>query len=180
MVSRKMNNCSDLLKYKLSGILDEWQDCDFPSRYEIESSARELLEWKKANGIASFWDERVTMLTATLDDALGQGIKTIEMFAEVAGIEVISLGILQSPETIIDSCTKLRPSLLGLTVLRTYAYDDLLLIGKSIPTTVKFIAGGGPFLQTETELVRQARIDFVARDVTSFLDFLLTFQPDDA
>lgn len=174
-----MNENSDLLRHKLSGILDEWQVCDFPSRYEIEASAHELLDWKQANGIISLWDRRVTMLTATLDDALGQGIKIIEMFAEIAGIEVTPLGILQSPDTIIASCTELRPSFLGLTVLRTYAYDDLLHIGKSIPATVKLIVGGGPFLQTETELIEKAGVDFIARDITSFLDFLLAFQPDD-
>ncbi len=175
-----MNNSSTLLRKKLSDLLEQWQVGGFPSRYEIESTALELLEWKQTTGISGLWNQPPSMITATLDDALGKGIEIIQMFAELAGIKVIPLGILQSPDTIVNQCNNHCPSFLGLTVLRSDAYEDLEYIGHNIPPNTLLIVGGGPFLQSDPELAIRAKIHFIAHDVAAFLQFVLNFQPTDA
>lgn len=175
-----MNPPSALLREKLSDLLEQWQFSGLPSRYEIESAAQELLVWKQTVGISGLWNQPPSMVTATLDDALGKGIEIIQLFAEVAGIKVTPLGIMQSPETIVTECNKRLPHLLGLTILRSDAYDDLKYIGHNIPPTTLLIIGGGPIFQSDPELAVHAKVHFVAHDVAAFLQFVLNFQPADA
>jgi len=172
-----MNPSSVLLREKLSGLLEQWQVGGLPSRYEIESTAQELLEWKQTAGISGLWNQPPSMITATLDDALGKGIEIIQMFAEIAGINVTPLGIMQSPETIVIECNKRLPHLLGLTVLRSDAYEDLEYIGHNIPPNTLLIVGGGPFLQSDPELAVRAKVHLVANDVAAFIRFILDFKP---
>lgn len=172
-----MNNSSALLREKLSDLLKQWQASEFPTRYEIESDAKDLLAWKQAHNVSGLWHKPPLMITATLDDALGKGIEIIQLFAEVAGIKVIPLGIMQSPDTIVDECNQHCPSLLGLTILRSYAYKDLEYIGHHIPKKTLLIVGGGPFLQMDPELAVRTKVHLVIKDVASFIGFILNFQP---
>ena len=102
-----MNNSSSLLREKLASLVQQWQDDGLSSKYAFEFIAPDLIEWKRTNHISGLWETPPTMITATLDDFVGQGIKTIELFAEIAGIEVTSLGVMQSPETIIKECNNI-------------------------------------------------------------------------
>ena len=171
-----MTNPPTALREKLTYLLEKWQLGGLPSRYEIETTGLELLEWKRANHVSGLWSKPPIMITATLDDGIGKGIEIIQFFAEIAGIEVIPLGIMQSPETIVNECTKHRPALLGLTILRSYACEDLEYIGHNIPSNTLLLAGGGPFLQSDPELAIRANVDFVLKDVAAFLQFILDFQ----
>jgi hypothetical protein len=172
-----MNNSSSLLREKLAGLLQEWQGDGLPSRYAFEFIASDLIEWKRTNRISGLWDTPPTMITATLDDFVGKGIETIGLFAEIAGIKVTPLGVMQSPETIVKECNKQNPSLLGLTVLRTFVFEDLVYIGHKIPPNTLLIVGGGPCLQSDPEIATRAKLHFVAKDVRDFVQFMLNFQP---
>ncbi len=171
-----MTNTADSpLRAKLLELLEEWKANKFASRYEIEQSGHDLLEWKTSNRISGIWNESPLMITATLDDALGQGIELIQLFAQAAGMEVIPLGICRPATAIITECKKHLPDLLGLTVLRSDVEEDLIFIGQSIPSKTRLIAGGGPLL-SDAEIIRDARICFVAKDIASFVRYMLDFK----
>ena len=119
------------------------------------------------------------MVTATLDDSIGQGLKMIHLFSEVAGVAVRPLGLMQSPEHIIAACQDLKPDMLGLTVLQLDTVEMLDEIADSIPTETHVIVGGPAFkLMPAAELcLKNYR---VLNDVAAFLVFLLdqiSFEP---
>lgn len=172
-----MNNSSSLLREKLASLVQQWQGDGLPGRYAFEFIASDLIEWKQTNRISGLWKTPPTMMTATLDDFVGKGIEIIGLFAEIAGIEVTPLGVMQSPETILKECNRQHPSLLGLTVLRTFVFEDLVYIGHNIPSNTLLIVGGGPCLQSDPEIATRANLRFVAKDVKDFIQFMLNFQP---
>jgi len=115
------------------------------------------------------------MITATLDDGLGQGLEIIRMFSEAAGLEIIELGLLVTPEKIITACKKNKPDLLGLTVLQFDSEEDILMLSRNLTPKTKIIAGG-PVFTADREFARRAGIHFVARNVAYFIRFLLQFE----
>jgi methanogenic corrinoid protein MtbC1 len=115
------------------------------------------------------------MITATLDDGLGQGLEIIRLFSETAGIEIIDLGLLVTPEKIIAECKKNNPDLLGLTVLQFDSEEDILMISRNLPSKTKIIAGG-PVFTADSEFARRTGIHFTAKNVTYFIRFLLQFE----
>lgn len=115
------------------------------------------------------------MLTATLDDGLGQGLEVIRMFSEAAGLEIIELGLLVAPEKIIAACKKHNPDLLGLTVLQFDSEENILKISRNLPSKTKIIAGG-PVFAADQEFARQTGIHFAAKNVADFIRFLLQFE----
>ncbi len=171
-----MNASNELSRQNLIGILAKWKQEGLPSRYEMEKIGQDMLANKQSGEATGIWDVPAKMVTATLDDALGQGIEMIELFAKIAGIEVIPLGVCQSPETIISECNGHLPNFLGITVLRSDATEDLINIGQNLPAGTKFVVGGGPFLRSYPETIDFANVHFVARDVAAFLRFLLNFE----
>ncbi len=146
-----------------------------PSRSGLEKAAGELREWKVKTGGSGFWDTLPLMITATLDDGLGQGLEIIRMFSEIAGLEIIDLGLLVAPEKIIAACKKNNPDLLGLTVLQFDSEEDILMISRNLPPKTKIIAGG-PVFKTDPEFSRRTGIHFTARNVAWFIRFLLQFK----
>ena len=91
----------------------------------LEQAAGDLCEWKKKTGASGLWKNPPMMITATLDDGLGQGLEIIRLFSETAGIKIIDLGLLVTPEKIITACKKNNPDLLGLTVLQFDSEKDI-------------------------------------------------------
>ena len=112
------------------------------------------------------------MITATLDDGLGNGLEVIRLFSEAAGLEIIELGFLVTSEKIITACKKNEPDLLGLTVLQFDSEEDILMISRNLPERTKIIAGG-PVFTADPEFSRRAGIHFAAKNVAYFIQFLL-------
>ena len=146
-----------------------------PSRSGLEKAAGELREWKVKTGASGLWNNPPLMITATLDDGLGQGLGVIRMFSETAGLEIIDLGLLVAPEKIIAACKKNNPDLLGLTVLQFDSEEDILMISKNLPSKTKIIAGG-PVFTADPEFARRTGIHFTAKNVAHFIRFLLQFE----
>ena len=121
------------------------------------------------------WDNPLLMITATLDDGLGQGLEIIRLFSETAGIEIIDLGLLVTPEKIIAECKKNNPDLLGLTVLQFDSEEDILMISRNLPSKTKIIAGG-PVFSADHGFARRTGIHFAAKNVAYFIRFLLKFE----
>ena len=114
-------------------------------------------------------------MTATLDDGLGHGLEIIRMFSEIAGLEIINLGLLLTPEEIITACKKTPPDLLGFTVLQFDSEENILMISRNLPSKTKIIAGG-PVFTADPEFARRAGIHFTAKNVAYFIRFLLQFE----
>ena len=160
------------LREKLEELSRKWQSKGLPSRSELEKVAGDLREWKKKTSCPGLWDISPLMITATLDDGLGQGLEVIRMFSEAAGLEIIELGLLVTPEKIIAACKKNKPDLLGLTVLQFDSEEDILTISRNLPERTKIIAGG-PVLTGDPGFAVRAGIHFAAKNVAYFIQFLL-------
>ena len=123
-------------------------------------------------GASGLWENPPLIITATLDDGLGQGLEIIRMFSETAGLEIIDLGLLVTPEKIIAACKKNNPDLLGLTVLQFDSEEDILTISRNLPARTKIIAGG-PVFAGDPGFARRTGIHFTAKNVAYFIQFLL-------
>ena len=143
-----------------------------PSRSGLEKAAGDLREWKVETSCSGLWDIPPLMMTATLDDGLGHGLEVIRLFSEAAGLEIIELGLLVTPEKIITACKKYKPDLLGLTVLQFDSEENILMISKNLPERTKIIAGG-PVFTGDRGFARRAGIHFAAKNVAYFIQFLL-------
>ncbi len=159
------------LRKKLTGLAEQWIQ-GLPSHQELRNFAAEMEKYKRRVGIAGLWKIPPVMVTATIDDGLGQGIEIIRTWASVSGIRVIHLGLLQSAEKIIAACDRQKPDLFGTTVLQLDSEPVLAAIGKGIPPNTRFIAGG-PVFRFDPEMARRCGIDKVIGDLAHFLTFVL-------
>jgi hypothetical protein len=173
-----MNADYELFKDKLGQISRHWISSGLPSHQALQSTADDLEKWKLKRDIPGLWPDTPLMLTATLDDGIGQGIAIIERFAALAGLEVQRIGLLQYPGFIIEKCHILRPALLGLTVLQLDSDDALAEIGRNRPLQTTIIAGG-PAFKFDPDMGRRCRVDYVAPNVGYFLEYLLDWAPFD-
>lgn len=162
------------MKQKMARLIDGLRKNTVPSREAFETAASELLVWRERHGRKGLWHEPPLMITATIDDALGQGLTLIHPFAEAAGLQVVSLGLLQSPETIIEACRTQHPSFLGLTVLQFDTEEALGAICRALPRQTVCVAGG-PVFRADPELAARAGVHHVARDAAAFWQILLQY-----
>ena len=126
-----------LKKYAL-----KWQQDKKWSWSAIYETGERLLAWKESENIPGIFEKPPRMITATIDDGIGQGLKMIHLFSELAGIEVIRLGLMQTPEAIIAACVDQQPDFLGMTVLQFSSEEILQDINARIPEKTRIIAGG--------------------------------------
>jgi len=171
-----LNNSNPLVDH-LTQLVAKWQNSGEPYRPELEIEAENIITWKKKTQAKSLWNKPPLMLTATLDDGWGLGMKLIHLYSGVAGLRINDLGLRVPPEEIIEHCRTIKPDLLGLTVLQKTSEPALIQIKKNIPEKVKIIAGGAIF-QTDPDLSDRIEINFVAKNISGFLSFLLKFQPN--
>ncbi len=142
------------------------------SREQLMAAADRIHQWKRENQIAGIWNNPPLMVTATLDDGLGQGLELIHHYAGLLGMRLSPMGLLKTPEAIIEHCRAMRPSFLGLTVLQFDSEQDLATIGRQIPDETKLIAGGPVFL-SDPDMADRTNVYYVAKDVLSFTTFML-------
>ena len=162
-----------ILRTKLADMVTGLQAGGKPSRTELLAAADKMRQWKKANRIAGLWPAPPLMVTATLDDAMGHGLDLIHHYADLAGLKIHPLGLLQTAESVAAACRELEPALLGLTVLQFDSEDDLVLIARNIPATTRIVAGG-PVFKGDPELARRTGVHRVASDAADFLKYILT------
>lgn len=163
---------------KLSQISRSWISAGLPSHDGLVSTAEGLAQWKRKNAISGIWPDTPLMLTATLDDGIGQGLSIIERFAGVTGLEVQRIGLIQKPGIIVEKCHIHQPALLGLTVLQMDSDDRLAEVGRDRPPHTDIIAGG-PAFKFDPLLGARCHVDYVAPNIAYFLDYLLKWTPVD-
>ena len=157
-------------------LLQEWQRAGKPSREDYLKGARWLERQRSQSQYKGLWPQPPLMITATVDDGWGHGLDVMEALAMAVGITIDRLGVLQSPATILKACRERHPDLLGLTVLQFDSDDALKEIATSLPETITLVAGGAAF-RYDPDFARRTATRVVARNGASFLQFLLTFQP---
>ncbi|MDY6903484.1 MAG: hypothetical protein SWH61_02255 [Thermodesulfobacteriota bacterium] len=145
---------------------------------EMLATARSMLDLKQDQGIDGIFAIPPRMMTATLDDGIGQGLILIHCLAELAGVVLTPLGLMQTPETIITECRHRQPDILGLTVLQ-YETEEMLCdeLIPQLPGDVTVILGG-PVFRTMGGETLAAKPYRVLNDAGAFLDYLLKMAAD--
>jgi hypothetical protein len=168
-----MNACRRKLRKSVEDLINHWESDGMPGRDLLIKQAESLRE----AGRPGLWAPAPTMITATIDDAIGQGIDLIGRFAEALGVRVEFLGLMQPPERIVREARKRNADLAGVTVLQLDTEPVLSQIGRDLPNETALIAGG-PAFRLDPDLADRAGVSFVARDAAAFLRFLLGYAPD--
>ncbi len=166
-----------ILATKIGHICQKWMGQGLPSREGLEKIVVEFTAWKQKHQVTGIWSSQPLMLTATLDDGIGQGIEIIERFADMIGLQVQPLGLMQKPAAIVAACNQYQPDFLGLTVLQLDSDDDLAYVGHRLPTQTCLIAGG-PVFKFDPQMAMRCRVDYAAPDVAYFMNFLLNWHKD--
>lgn len=156
----------------VGSLAGQWLAAGLPSRQGLDEAAGKLERLRQRLKVQGLWEDPPAMVTATLDDGLGQGLAVIEKYAAVIGIRLISLGLMQTPEAIIDACRRHKPNYLGLTVLQFDTEDDLTCISKNLPRRTRIVAGG-PVFAGDPELAGRTGTHYAAENVADFLRFML-------
>jgi methylmalonyl-CoA mutase cobalamin-binding subunit len=160
------------LRKKMLRYLSAWKAGRAPTRADMETAAEDILAWRIRERCAGLWGVPPKMVTATIDDGWGNGLKLIHLFAEAAGVQVVPLGLLQPPGDIAAACVTIEPAFLGMTVLQFDSEDDLIDIARNIPSGTQIVAGG-PVFAADRELAVRAGIHYVAASAADFWIFLL-------
>jgi len=169
-----MRSAEHRLRLGIAGILEKLKGR--PSRAAMIQGADDILALRLESGLAALWTAPPLMLTATLDDGLGNGLEVIHRYAEAFGMRLLPMGFLQTPEDIIAACREHTPCFLGLTILQFDTEEAVRRIRDDIPASVRILAGG-PLFQADPELAGRAGVDVVLKNAPAFGEFLLNL-PD--
>ncbi|MDL2268416.1 hypothetical protein LJC41_00340 [Desulfosarcina sp. OttesenSCG-928-G17] len=151
----------------------DWQKTGLPSRQVLDQAADALVEKRRQLSASGIWkDHGPVMVTATLDDGLGQGLSIIEKFAEAIGVRIIRQGLMQSAGAVMDACRCHQPDYLGMTVLQFDTEEELADISRALPEKTRIVAGG-PVFNADPEFAGRAGVHYSARNVADFLLFML-------
>jgi methylmalonyl-CoA mutase cobalamin-binding subunit len=165
-----------LFRTQLQQISQQWRENGLPSAETVEATAVRLDTWKNEHNINGLWKTPPLMVTATLDDGLGQGLHCIHRYAAIAGLKVHHLGLLQTAAGIVSACQKLNPDFVGLTVLQLDSDEDLARVGHNLPSHTRLVAGG-PAFKYDPGMASRCGVAYVAFNVAYFIDFLCQWQP---
>lgn len=160
------------LKERLQSLLQDWRTQGIPTRMGLQELFAEITAWQDRCRIKSWWDAPPLLLTATLDDGWGHGLQLIELCARTAAVRVVSLGLLQTPQTILNQCQTLLPDLLGLTILQFDSEPDLKWIADNLPAPTHLLAGG-PLFRIDPDLAQRTGVHCAALNIADFLEYLL-------
>lgn len=156
----------------VGSLASQWLVTGLPSRQGLDGAAGKLKRLGVRLNVQGIWEHPPSMVTATLDDGLGQGLAVIEKYAAVIGIRLISLGLMQTPEAIIDACRHHQPDYLGLTILQFDTEDDLTAIAIKLPRKTRIVAGG-PVFAGDPDFASRTGTHYPAKNVAVFLQFML-------
>lgn len=167
-----MDEAYNAFRAAVGSLADQWIATGLPSRQGLDEATGNLACLRERLRVNGIWDQSPSMVTATLDDGLGQGLAIIEKFAVVVGIRLIHLGLMQTSEAIIDACRRHQPNYLGLTILQFDTEDDLTCIANQLPRKTRIVAGG-PVFAGDADFAGRTGIHFAAKNVAHFLKFML-------
>lgn len=167
-----MNDEYNIFRDAVRETADGWLADGLPSRQVLEESAARLLRLRQELKIPGLWKHPPCMVTATLDDGLGQGLAVIEKFADVIGMRLVCLGLLQPATAVVDACRDEEPDFLGMTILQFDTEDELTTIAGQLPQKTRIVAGG-PAFTGDPDFADRTGTRYAARNVAAFLRFMV-------
>jgi len=167
-----MDDAYHAFRAAVGSLASQWIEKGLPSRQGLDEAAGNLEGERGRLHVNGLWEDTPSMVTATLDDGLGQGLAVIEQFAVAVGIRLISLGLMQTPQAIIDACRRHQPEYLGLTILQFDTEDDLICIANNLPRKTRIVAGG-PVFSGDPDFAGRTGTHFAAKNVAYFLRYML-------
>jgi methylmalonyl-CoA mutase cobalamin-binding subunit len=167
-----VNEAIQSFQAAVRGLAEQWQAEGLPSRQGLDESAAKLRSLRRQLRVPGIRERPPCMVTATLDDGLGQGLAVIENYSESIGMRLVSLGLMQTPDVVVAACCKHQPDYLGLTVLQYDTEEALIEISNRLPAATRIIAGG-PVFVGDPDFAARTGIDIVARSVADFLLIML-------
>ena len=167
-----MDNSHNALREAVDRLARQWLAAGLPSRQGLDEAACKLERLRRHLNVQGIWEHPPCMVTATLDDGLGQGLAVIEKYAAVIGMRLISLGLMQKPAAIVDACRRHQADYLGLTILQFDTEDDLKAIAKNLPRKTRIVAGG-PVFTGDPDFADRTGTHHAAKNVADFLRFML-------
>jgi methylmalonyl-CoA mutase cobalamin-binding subunit len=167
-----MNDAYKIFRDAVRETADGWLADGLPSRQVLEESAARLLRLRQKLQIPGLWEHPPCMVTATLDDGLGQGLAIIEQFADAIGVRLVSLGLLQPAAAIVNACRDEKPDFLGMTILQFDTEETLTTIAGQLPQKTRIVAGG-PAFTGDPDFADRTGTHYAARNVAAFLRFML-------
>lgn len=167
-----MDDSQNAFRDAVGKLSRRWLEAGLPSRQGLDVSARKLEHLREHLNVQGLWACSPSMVTATLDDGLGQGLAVIETFATAIGMRLIRLGLMQTPEAIIDACRRHQPDFLGLTILQFDTEDHLISIASRLPRKTRIVAGG-PVFAGDPDFADRTGTHYAAKNVADFLQFML-------
>ena len=156
----------------VSRLAEQWLAHGLPAQQQLHQHAADLQAMRTQLKVAGLWQQPPSMVTATLDDGLGQGLAIIENFAAAIGIRLVCLGLLRTPEEIVAACCRVVPDFLGLTILQFDTEEHLVNIGQQLPPQTRIIAGGPVYL-ADREFAARTGTAYAARSVADFLQYMV-------
>jgi methylmalonyl-CoA mutase cobalamin-binding subunit len=166
------NDAYSAFRVAVGNLASQWIATGLPSRQGLEEAAGSLVCLRERLKVKGIWNKPPFMVTATLDDGLGQGLAIIEKYAVAVGIRLISLGLMQRPEAVIDACCRHQPEFLGLTILQFDTEDDLTCIANHLPRKTRIVAGG-PVFDGDPDFASRTGTHYAAKNVADFLRYML-------
>jgi len=156
----------------VSRLADQWIAEGLPSQQILHESIAKLDRLRERLNVQGLWRNKPCMVTATLDDGLGQGLAIIEGFAAVIGLRLISLGLLQAPASVVEACQREVPDFLGMTILQFDTEEELTTIAGQLPQQTRIVAGG-PAFTGDPDFADRTGTHYAAKNVAAFLRFMV-------
>lgn len=153
-------------------LAQSWRNGGLPSGSVLLNVADELEQQRIALHFSGLWTVAPVLVTATIDDGIGQGISIIGRFARALGIDEKPLGLMQSKDAIVEACLRLEPEFLGLTVLQFDSEPILAEIASRIPEKTRLVCGG-PVFWADPDFARRTGVHVAVRHVGEFLELML-------
>ncbi len=167
-----MDDPTTVFREAVDRLAGQWLATGLPSRQGLDQAAGSLNGLRERLNVQGIWKQPPSMITATLDDGLGQGLAIIERFAGVIGIRLLRLGLMQTPGAVIDACDRHQPDFLGLTILQFDTEADLAAIANRLPRKTRIVAGG-PVFSGDPDFAFRTGTHYAAKNVADFLQFML-------
>jgi len=172
MIADSIANGHNAFRQVVQHFVHNWNAHGLPSGSALLKVADELEQQRITLHSAGLWTVPPVLVTATIDDGIGQGISIIGRFARAVGIDVKPLGLMQSVDAIVETCRRIQPEFLGLTVLQFDSEPIVAEIARRIPEKTRLICGG-PVFWADPDFARRSGVHVAVRHVGGFLELLL-------
>lgn len=161
---------------RLQILVENWRALGLPSHSELLALADQIATEVPGSADGLWAPHRPLLLTATMDDGIGQGLQIVERYARLVGMRVQALGLNCSVNEIVMASQKASPQMIGLTVLQWDTLEEITALRRVLPETVALVIGG-PIFRRHPLVALKSGVDAVAGGIGEFVEYLLNWSP---